>query len=279
MNSVTRDYFRTGFKRWLRWIALAVVFAIACGFLANWQWNRRTQVVNVIARLDHNYDFRVLPLEALVPNRSGFSSTKEYRPVMLAGHYLLQHQTLLRNQPNNGNPGFHQLIPFQLNGGGIVIVDRGWLPTGDRQDSPDLNPLPPASVARLVGRLHHAQQPDSRVAPKGQAMSIYPAQLAKDWGIKPSEIYAGAYVMLADDGTAGSLPIKATKPDITEGNHLSYTFQWILFGLMAFAAIFVNIRRDIQEKRVAEDAAYVPKPKRKRMGDDDKEAEDALLGN
>ncbi|MEY2946460.1 MAG: hypothetical protein RL243_1244, partial [Actinomycetota bacterium] len=40
-DSITRDYFRTGFKRWIRWIAVAVVFAIACGFLANWQWNRR----------------------------------------------------------------------------------------------------------------------------------------------------------------------------------------------------------------------------------------------
>ena len=277
MNSITRDYFRTGFRRWLRWIALAIVFAIACGFLANWQWNRRTQVVKVIARLDHNYDFRMLPVETLVPNRAGFSASKEYRPALATGHYLLQHVTLLRNRPNNGNPGFDQLIPFQLDSGGVIIVDRGWLPTGDRQDSPDLNPLPAASTTRLVGRLHRHEQPDSRQAPKEQAMSIYPAQLAKDWGLKQSQIYGGAYLILADDGSAGNLPIRAAKPDITEGNHLSYTFQWILFALMAFAAIFFNIRRDIQEKRVAEDANFVPKPKRKRLGDDDKEVEDALL--
>jgi hypothetical protein len=46
---------------------------------------------------------------------------------------------------------------------------------------------------------------------------------------------------------------------------------------MAFIAIAINVRRDLNEKRAAEDATYVPKPKRKRVGDDDKAAEDALL--
>ena len=108
-------------------------------------------------------------------------------------------------------------------------------------------------------------------------MSIYPPQLARDWGIGSSEIYQGVYVLLADDGLAVQLPVKATKPDITEGNHLSYTFQWILFALMAFVAIYFNIRRDIEEKRLAEDPNFVPRPQRKRMGDDDKAVEDALL--
>ena len=277
MNPITREYFRTGFRRWLRWIAIAAVFAIACGFLAQWQWNRRTQVVKVIERLDRNYDNRVMPLEELVPRPGTFALKDEYRPVEISGKYLVSKATLLRNRPHNGNPGFHQLIPFRLDSGMIIIIDRGWLPTGDRQDSPDFNPLPPAGETRLVGRVHHYEQPDSRTAPIGQAMSIYPPQLARDWGIGSSEIYQGVYVLLADDGLAVQLPVKATKPDITEGNHLSYTFQWILFALMAFVAIYFNIRRDIEEKRLAEDPNFVPRPQRKRMGDDDKAVEDALL--
>ena len=51
----------------------------------------------------------------------------------------------------------------------------------------------------------------------------------------------------------------------------------MLFALLGFGAIGVNIRQDLIEKRVAEDPSYVRKPKRKRLGDSDKEAEDALL--
>ena len=160
MNPITREYFRTGFRRWLRWIALAAVFAIACGFLAQWQWNRRTQVVKVIERLDRNYDNRVMPLEELVPRPGTFALKDEYRPVEISGKYLVSKATLLRNRPHNGNPGFHQLIPFRLDSGMIIIIDRGWLPTGDRQDSPDFNPLPPAGETRLAGRVHHYEQPD-----------------------------------------------------------------------------------------------------------------------
>jgi cytochrome oxidase assembly protein ShyY1 len=90
-------------------------------------------------------------------------------------------------------------------------------------------------------------------------------------------LYLGAYLELADDGTHSKDLVLAKRPDITEGNHLSYAFQWVLFALMAFVAIAINVRRDLDEKRAAEDASYVPKPKRKRVGDDDKAAEDALL--
>jgi cytochrome oxidase assembly protein ShyY1 len=49
------DYVKSSVSRWLRWFALAVVFAIACAFLANWQLNRREQVVKIIERIDRNY--------------------------------------------------------------------------------------------------------------------------------------------------------------------------------------------------------------------------------
>ena len=278
MRNLTRDYFRTGFKRWIRWIAVACVFAVACGFLANWQLNRRVQVVKVIQRLDRNYTHSLVPLEKLVPTTSGFALRYEYRPVLIRGKYLSRDALLLRNQINDGNPGFNQLVPFQLDSGKIIVVNRGWISTGQNHDLPDSIPPIVGGQIRLVGRLIHAQQRDARTAPKGQAMSIHPETLNLEWRFASDQLYRGAYLRLAAEAPASSsLPVLASRPDISEGNHLSYAFQWVLFALLGFGAIGVNIRQDLREKRMAEDPTFVPKPRRKRLGDADKEAEDALL--
>ena len=276
-QSITRQYFRSEFKRWLRWIALAVIFAVACGFLADWQFNRRTQVVQVINRIDRNYTHTVSSLPELVPNSAGFSLKHEYRPVEIQGRYRLDLLTLVRNRAQDGNVGYEELIPFELADGKLIVVSRGWIATSQNSGEPAAVPLPPATTTALIGRLIHAEHADGRTAPKGQVMSITPSVLAKNWGLAQDKLYRGAYLELADDGTRSKDLVLATRPDITEGNHLSYAFQWVLFALMAFIAIAINVRRDLNEKRAAVDATYVPKPKRKRVGDDDKAAEDALL--
>lgn len=280
VSDLTRTYFRTGFKRWIRWIALAVIFAIACGFLADWQWNRRVQVVKFINRLDRNYSHSLTDLRALMPETRGFAIKHEYRAVLVTGHYDAKKQLLLRDQVNNGNPGFDQLVPFVMADGRVIVIDRGWVSVGSKQDKPDSIPPLPAGTVKLVGRLIHAQQPDKRTAPRGEAMAIRMDVLNQQWHYKPTNVYHGAYLQLvAEDPKVATYPVLAVKPDITEGNHLSYAFQWVLFALMGFAAIFVNVRQDLREKRAATDPNFVPKPKRRKQGDADKEAEDALLGS
>ena len=276
-QSITSQYFRSDFKRWIRWIALAVLFAIACGFLANWQFNRRAQVVQVINRIDRNYTHTVSKLPELVPNPAGFSLKNEYRPVEVSGRYRLDLLTLVRNRAQDGRVGYEELIPFELSDGKLVVVSRGWIASSETSAAPAAVPLPPATTPALVGRLIHTEHADGRSAPEGQVMSITPSVLAEKWGVPLESLYLGAYLELADDGTHSKDLVLPKRPDITEGNHLSYAFQWVLFALMAFVAIAINVRRDLDEKRAAEDASYVPKPKRKRVGDDDKAAEDALL--
>ena len=282
-ESITRDYFRTGFKRWIRWIAVAVVFAIACGFLANWQWNRRVQVIKVIAQLDRNYNHSVVPFTDLVKTTDGFAARNEYRPVLVAGHYDVAKQLLLRNQISNGNPGFDLLVPFVMEtgpaAGKALVVNRGWVSVGEKQDNPDFIPEPPTGLVQVVGRLSHHEQPDARQAPTGQAMSIYIQKLNEQWHYPAGSLYEGAYLKLAvESPKAKAYPVLSEKPDISEGNHLSYAFQWVLFALLGFGAIGANIRQDLREKRAAVDPTYMARvPKRKRIGDADKEAEDALL--
>lgn len=63
-------------RTWVRWsgyVAVAVVFAIACAFLANWQFSRNEERSTLLALAAANYDVAPVPLDELIP--AGSSST------------------------------------------------------------------------------------------------------------------------------------------------------------------------------------------------------------
>jgi hypothetical protein len=72
------------------------------------------------------------------------------------------------------------------------------------------------------------------------------------------------------------LPKLLSRPQLTEGNHLSYALQWIVFALMAFMALVWAVRQEIRFKKMAADPNYRPKS-RKKVGDDDNAAEDLII--
>ena len=265
-------------RRWTRWIALALVFSVACGFLANWQLDRRTQIVKVIQRVERNYDHQRVGLATMVPIKSSFKLSREYRRVWVAGRYLSLKPTLIRNRPMDGDQGFQEVFPFQLTSGEVIFIDRGWLPTGDSPSMPNETPVPSGGNVTLVGRLRQAEPLDSRSAPSGQAQSITPSALAKRYGVAPGSLYSGCYLLLEQESPAAAFGKLAQKPSLDEGNHLSYAFQWVIFAIMSFLAIAWGIRQERLQLKAANDPGFVVK-KRKRVGDADKEAEDAILGD
>jgi len=55
----------------------------------------------------------------------------QYRRVFARGYYDLEHQLLLDNRTLEGHAGYHVLTPLRLaDSGGVVLVNRGWVPVG-----------------------------------------------------------------------------------------------------------------------------------------------------
>ncbi|MEY4553859.1 MAG: hypothetical protein RL197_286 [Actinomycetota bacterium] len=229
-------------KKWLNWVALVLVFSVACGFLANWQLERRELKLSSIALVTDNYNQAPIPAAELFDANSPNLKTLYWRSVLITGSYQADKLLLVRNRPNNGQPGFEQLVPFLSTDGKTYFVTRGWLPTGSKQDSPDSNPVPPKGQLEIEARILVGEQLLDRSAPKGQIATIN-IQLAEELtGLRSS---IPAYLRVAEE--AGSKPAGLTPmptPSIEEGNNLSYAVQWVLFALMAAAALIWRIRRD-----------------------------------
>lgn len=275
MRAATSRASLTGWRRWGAYLALTLVFAVACGLLSWWQWARRSEAVDEIQRIEQNYDATPRPVDEVLDGFSAWDDDDEWTPVALHGEYLADQQVLVRNRVRGGQPGFEQLVPLRLDDGSVFLVDRGWLPLGDGPNAtPDAIPQPPEGEVTVVARLRQAEPAlPGRSAPEGQLPSVDVATIVEGLA---DEGYTGAYGLLAsEDPAVDDMPFAAPRPQEDEGPHLSYALQWIAFGVLAFIGLFWAWRR---ERRIAalplDEQAAARAPKR---AHEDADAEDAIL--
>lgn len=264
-----------GFRRWLPWLALVILFSIATSLLSWWQFSRREERVEKINQVIQNYDLPPVSIGEISWVYSNGLAIEEWRPVNLKGSYLEDSVTLVRNRPLNGQAGFLQLIPFRLDNGTILIVERGWLPTGSGKDTPDFNPLPNNESKELVVRLRAGEKDLGRAEVPGQIASIDLVELASRFS-NAGEVETRFYGRLVSENPASAeLPFLMPKPSLSEGNHLSYALQWIIFGIMAFAA-FIWAYRNERRIQLEEAGIIAPKTRRRTQSDIDAAIEDSI---
>lgn len=230
-------------KKWLNWIALVLVFTIACGFLANWQFSRREARLASITLVKQNFDASPVELREVIEGGRFKTPEDSWKPVQVTGHYLSKKVLLVRNRPNNGTGGFEELVPFEAESGEVIYVSRGWIPTGERQNYPDEVPLPSEQSTTIVARIVAEEPILDRGAPKGQLASINVTLANKQTGL--TSAVSGGYLRLAIESPQVSARLQPMPdPATEEGNNLSYAVQWIIFALMAIAALIWRVRRD-----------------------------------
>jgi len=280
--------------RWAIYIALAVVFAIACAFLSHWQFSRNEERSHQLALVAQNYDADPVPLAEAIPAGDELDPQDEWHPVTLTGEYLADEQLLVRNRPHGGTSAFEVLVPFRLDDGRVLLVDRGWVPPGDDQPEPDAVPAPPVGDATVVVRLRpgEALPSSGRSAPEGQVPTINLDLIADTIPSDDGDaLERSAYgVMVTEDPAQASVPNALEAPSDDPGPHLSYAIQWIMFAIMGFIFIGYVIRTERKHRREdvedaaaggepegTSDAAPAAAPASRRRRDRDAEDEDALL--
>jgi cytochrome oxidase assembly protein ShyY1 len=269
--------------RWIGYLGVVVVFAVACYFLALWQLARSAEVQAAVAKIEANYDAQPSPVEDILPTHQSYSPDQEWTPVVLHGSYLSQEQVLVRNRPRSAGPGFDVLTPLRLDDGSVFIVDRGWVPVGSGQDAPDAVPAAPKGPVSVVARLKASEPivPGRQPPPagSGQVGGIQLGEIAKTLD---APTYTGAYGLMASEEPAPSeRPAAAPKPTLDQGLNLSYAIQWCIFGILGFFGLGYAIRQeyrrfnsdDPDERVKAEERAR----RRANRPPTDAEAEDAIL--
>lgn len=248
-----KNYSFLASSNWIRYIVLALVAATACAFLANWQNDRRQQRDAEIATIKANYDADPVSVASTLADTSApLEDTDEWTKVKMHGHYSPDLAVLARNRTSNGQPGFYVIVPFTLDSGTQILINRGWVPTpqSGKANAAEV-PQPPEGDVTVTGWLRQTEDGSKDKNPPGMIRAIDTSRVP---GL--TDPYTQAFVQLqAEDpaGEAGLSPLP--KPSLDPGSHLSYTFQWITFGIMILGAIVFTI---VREKKTRDSSTDTP---------------------
>ena len=227
--------------------ALAAVFALAFSWfaitwLSPWQLGKDHDIKERNDRIEKAFEEDPVSAEEVLSS----GSPEEWTRVTMTGHYLPEDQLLLRLRPVEGAPAFQSLVPFQLDNGRTVLVNRGWVPADAGGTTvPPIEPAPDGDTTLLAMIRLSDQASIEPISDQGYTMiqSINTAQAAELTGTELAEPYAQ---LLADEpGALNPIPL----PVLDRGNHLSYGLQWIAFGIMAPAGLAYFIYSEIRERR------------------------------
>lgn len=236
--------------RWLSGLAVAVVFALVCVWLAQWQLDRRVARAERNAAVLENYDSSPVPLTVAVSDLGAeLGVPGQWQPVTLQGSYEQDGTVLVRNRPQGGSNGYLVATPFVVDGEGpttSVLLVRGWLPSGADASSPGAVPDAPTGQVDVVARLRTGEEPSGRSAPEGQTYRLDVEDLLAD---APGGTLATAYGVVATEaGRTPSRLVPVPRPDTDPGPHLAYGVQWYLFALAGLGIWGVLARRHAGEQ-------------------------------
>jgi len=252
-------------RRWAfllrpQWLALYVVviaFAYLCfTVLAPWQLGKNTKTTRENAQIARSLDADPVPVTSVLPDQASAAPDEQWQRVTATGRYLPDAQVLARLRLIDGDPAFEVLVPFAVDGGPTVLVDRGYVRPVAGSQVPPIDP-PPAGTVTITARLRDpeavARDRDPFQADGTQQVySINTGQIATLTGVP----LAGSYLQLVDDqpGGLGVIPL----PHLDSGPFLSYGIQWIAFGILAPAGVgyfvFSELRVRRREKAAGEEA-------------------------
>jgi cytochrome oxidase assembly protein ShyY1 len=234
------------------WVALAVVviaFTYLCfSVLAPWQLGKNTKTSRENNQIQQSLTTAPVPLKTLLPQQDSSAPDAQWRSVTATGHYLPDKQLVARLRVADGEPAMEVLLPFMVDGGPSVLVDRGYVRPAPGSRLPSVPP-PPRETVTITARLRDSERPvldkESFISDGvRQVYSIDLSQIATLTGVP----LAGSYLQLVDNQPGGLGVIGL--PHLDAGPFLSYGIQWITFGVIAPILLGYFVYAEIRARRV-----------------------------
>ena len=172
----------------------------------------------------------------------------DYRRVRLEGAFRHDKELFLGARSLNGNVGYQVLTPFELAGGGAILIDRGWVPVErkgpeSRAEGQLAGPQTVDGIVRLApGKVW--MQPDNEPAHNMWFFVDLPAMKAAS-GV---DLRTDLYVDAGPAQNPGKYPVGGQTRIELPNDHLQYAITWGLLAL-ALAVIYVLYHLKLERER------------------------------
>lgn len=247
MGSVLKAFLK---PTWVLFTLFVIFFSyFAFTLLAPWQLNKDHRIVERNEAIQAAFESDPVAPSDVFDDAGALREGKEWTRVELHGHYLADKEVLLRLRPVASGPVYQSLVPFESDGR-VYLINRGWIAAGPANAVPEIPPAPAEDVT--ITAMARKAEPVHDSAPiveqdYQQVYTINPQQIA---GLISTPL-AADYLQIShqEPGVLSPIPL----PQLERGNHLSYGFQWIAFGIMAPLGLGYFVFAEIRERRRMEE--------------------------
>lgn len=243
-----------GHPRWLALHAAVLAGIVLMTSLGLWQLRRLDDRREFNATVEARTSEDVVALDAVVlAGTDADPDALQWRPVAATGRYAADESVVIVNRSSDGIAGVNLVVPLVLDGGGVVLVNRGFVPLSVSADPP------PTGNVTVVGflrrsesrRLGGAVDATGTEVTDFQRFDIDAISTSFSGESFPVNDVAGMYLQAASEQPApgSQWPAPVALPILDEGPHLSYAVQWFFFSACVAAGWVVVVRRGVNDRR------------------------------
>jgi cytochrome oxidase assembly protein ShyY1 len=221
-------------RRWVLFALAVVLAAYACYLLGQWQFHRLAERKADNATITRNEHDTATPIDRVAAVGRPVSPDDEWRRVTATGSYLEDRTVIVRYQTRDGASGVDVVTPLRTSSGASVLVDRGWMQTGNTGDRPDV-PAAPSGTVTVTGWLRADAEGSSAQVTDRSTRAVSSKEIAPTVG---TPVYGGFVDAAKESPAPATKLVPAELPDLGNGPHFFYGLQWWFFGLLAVFGFF-----------------------------------------
>lgn len=243
-----------------RWLVIHATFAaVAVLFvtLGLWQLSRLAERRAENQLMTQNLQAPASSLDEAFARYGHDPDALAYRPVTARGTYRPEEEVLLTPRANGRRAGHHVLTPLELPDGRAVLVDRGWVPY-EHDTPPVAAAAPPPGEVQVTGILVPTQEAVRYGSAGGETDELTFLSAVDVDRLQPQlelDVYPVGILLQEQQPSPASLPLPGLLPDISEGSHQSYAWQWFAFATIVVGGYPLLLRRSLRAARQRQDVA------------------------
>ncbi|MEV7418107.1 SURF1 family protein [Streptomyces sp. NPDC089919] len=246
-------------RQWVCLTLLALLLIPVMIKLGFWQYHRHENRVAQNALIAHNLTAKPVPVTELTSPGHKVPRADYWRAITATGTYDSAHEVVVRRRTSNDDKiGVHVVTPLVLKDGRVLLVNRGWVDSGDDQRAYPPVPAAPKGEVTVTGRLKADETSgasgikDLKGLPERQVMLINSSQQAA----LMHRTVLGGYMELTAPVPKDGSPEPIAEPDHDDiGPHMAYAVQWWLFCGGVPVGWVVLVRREKRDREAAAAAA------------------------
>ena len=171
-----------------------------------------------------------------------------YLPVNITGHFNSTQYFLLDNQIYQGKAGYDLIMPFITANGEWLLVNRGWLPSVNRLELPEITT--PKGEINLSGSLYRQL---------GKPFTLGEDVWGNDWPKRIQAIHFNRmsdalkqplplFIVQLNANESGVFQVRPKEMKTSASKHLGYAVQWFLMAMVLLGLYLWQMKRGFFRK-------------------------------